>query len=30
MNFLDYPDLLPDAKTIWFFREGFPKPAWIV
>ncbi|MEM3448859.1 MAG: transposase [Nitrososphaerota archaeon] len=21
MNFLDYPDLLPDSKTIWFFRE---------
>ena len=21
MNFLDYPDLLPDAKTIWYFRE---------
>ncbi|MEM3828928.1 MAG: transposase [Conexivisphaerales archaeon] len=22
MNFLDYPDLLPDSKTILFFREG--------
>ncbi|MEM3859070.1 MAG: transposase [Candidatus Micrarchaeaceae archaeon] len=21
MNFLDYPGLLPDSKTIWFFRE---------
>ena len=21
MNFLEYPDLLPDAKTIWYFRE---------
>lgn len=21
MNFLDYPDLLPDAKTIKYFRE---------
>ena len=25
MNFLDYPDLLPDAKTIWFFRERLSK-----
>jgi hypothetical protein len=20
MNFLDYPDILPDSNTIWFFR----------
>ena len=25
MNFLDYPDLLPDAKTIWYFRERLSK-----
>ena len=25
MNFLDYPDLLPDAKTIWYFRESLSK-----
>ncbi|MCL4335157.1 MAG: transposase [Candidatus Thermoplasmatota archaeon] len=21
VNFLDYPDLLPDAKTLWYFQE---------
>ena len=21
MNFLDYPERLPDARTIWLFRE---------
>ena len=25
MNFLDYPDILPDSKTIWFFRERLSK-----
>ena len=25
MNFLDYPDQLPDSKTIWFFRERLSK-----
>lgn len=25
MNFLDYPDLLRDAKTIWYFRERLAK-----
>ena len=25
MNFLDYPDILPDAKTIWLFRERLSK-----
>ena len=25
LNFLDYPDLLPDAKTIWLFRERLSK-----
>ncbi len=25
MNFLDYPDLLPDAKTIWYFRQRLSK-----
>ena len=25
MNFLDYPDILPDAKTIWYFRERISK-----
>ncbi|MEM3192427.1 MAG: hypothetical protein QW292_10140 [Candidatus Parvarchaeota archaeon] len=25
MNLLDYPDLLPDSKTIWFFRERLSK-----
>ena len=25
MNFLDYPDILPDAKTIWYFRERLSK-----
>jgi|GEM_PF-4520855 len=25
MNFLDYPDILPDSKTIWFFRERLLK-----
>ena len=25
MNFLDYPDLLPDTKTIWLFRERLSK-----
>ena len=25
MNFLDYPDLLPDARTIWLFRKGLSK-----
>ncbi|MEM3499002.1 MAG: transposase [Conexivisphaerales archaeon] len=25
MNFLDYPDLLPDSKTILFFREGLSR-----
>jgi IS5 family transposase len=25
MNFLDYPDTLPDSKTIWFFRERLSK-----
>jgi IS5 family transposase len=27
MNFLDYPDLLPDARTIWLFRERLSKTA---
>lgn len=22
MNFLDYTDLLPDARSIWLFREN--------
>jgi len=21
MNFLDYPERLPDARTVWLFRE---------
>ena len=25
MNFLDYPDHLPDAKTIWYFRKRLSK-----
>ena len=25
MNFLDYPDLLPDTRTIWLFREILSK-----
>ncbi len=25
MNFLDYPDLLPDTRTIWLFRERLSK-----
>ena len=25
MNFLDYPDRLPDARTIWLFRERLSK-----
>lgn len=25
MNFLDYPDTLPDSKTIWFFKERLPR-----
>ena len=25
MNFLDYPDVLPDAKTIRYFRERLAK-----
>ena len=25
VNFLDYPDLRPDAKTIWYFRERLSK-----
>ena len=25
MNFLDYPDHLPDARTIWYFRERLSK-----
>lgn len=25
MNFLDYPDILPDSKTIWFFCERLSK-----
>ncbi|MEM3192478.1 MAG: transposase [Candidatus Parvarchaeota archaeon] len=25
MNFLDYPYVLPDSKTIWFFRERLSK-----
>ncbi len=25
MNFLDYPDQLPDARTIWYFRERLSK-----
>ena len=25
ISFLDYPDLLPDAKTIWLFRERLSK-----
>ncbi|WP_393970854.1 IS5 family transposase [Oxyplasma meridianum] len=25
MNFLDYPDRLPDARTIWIFRERLSK-----
>ena len=25
LNFLDYPDILPDSKTIWFFRERLSK-----
>ena len=27
ISFLDYPDLLPDAKTIWLFRERLSKTA---
>ena len=25
MNFLDYPDQYPDARTIWLFRERLSK-----
>jgi len=25
MNFLDYPDLLPDTRIIWLFRERLSK-----
>jgi IS5 family transposase len=25
MNYLDYPDLMPDAKTIWYFKERLSK-----
>jgi len=25
INFLDYPDILPDSKTIWFFHERLSK-----
>ncbi len=25
INFLDYPDTVPDARTIWLFRERLSK-----